>query len=155
MCVFCDFVCYSDNDINQHHTDKHNTEKMVDYRRKSKESKNNSRENEPCDLCKSSDLGEHKLGQHQERNYKCCLYCDFKSKGWVQLKCHIDGKHPEHYKGQKKHICEFCEKQFIFEESLKMHKKANHYKEMEKRELEMKKARQKRFHLQRQFMVCL
>ena len=31
MCVFCDFVCYSDNDINQHHTDRHKSKKMVDF----------------------------------------------------------------------------------------------------------------------------
>ena len=42
------------------------------------------------------------------------------------MKYHIDRKHPEHDK--KQHFCKFCEKSFIFAESLQLHNLTYHEK---------------------------
>ena len=70
-----------------------------------------------CEICDFEcgdieKLNEHQVEKHQDGKHKRCSYCDFKSMGWLKLKCHIDGKHPEH--GKKKHSCNLCGKGFIF-----------------------------------------
>ena len=79
-----------------------------------------ARERAACDLCNKECstldlLKEHRLQTHQSGKFKLCLYCDYKSEGWVQLKCHIDATHPQH--GEKTHLCDLCGKDFIFEAS--------------------------------------
>merc|ERR1712223_1175341 len=54
-----------------------------------------------CDLCnlECQDLGavkEHKFVKHQDGTFKCCTYCDYKIKGWYNLRRHIECDHPEH-----------------------------------------------------------
>ena len=66
-----------------------------------------------CDFCNFEcdtieKLNEHKLEKHQDGKNMCCSYCEFKSRGTVLLKCHIDEKHPEH--GEKTNLCNFCRK---------------------------------------------
>ena len=44
------------------------------------------------------------------------------------LKCHMDRNHPDH--GEKKHLCDFCGKGFVFEETCRAHKKNSHEKKI-------------------------
>ena len=83
-----------------------------------------------CDICNlmfenTEGLKEHNQEKHIRDNLKCCSYCDKKFNMWLNLKCHIDKKHPEH--GERTHLCDFCGKGFIFEDSCKNHKRlVNH-----------------------------
>ena len=97
-----------------------------------------AKEKTVCDICnfdyKSLDeLNEHHLQKHLDGKFKLCLYCDKRFPNWLNLKCHIDRKHPEH--GEKIHLCDLCGKGFIFQDSCKSHKKAQHEKAYVKKEM--------------------
>ena len=97
-----------------------------------------------CEICDFEcgdieKLNDHQVEKHQDGKHKRCSYCDFKSMGWLKLKCHIDGKHPEH--GKKKHSCNLCGKGFIFKESCQTHKQTNHYEEIKKHKIAIKESR--------------
>ena len=82
-------------------------------------------ENLMCDICNykclsSTKLKDHKL-EHQDGKEKLCFYCDFKIEDWGRLRFHIERKHPEHR--EKKHFCEVCGKGFIFDHSMRDHKR--------------------------------
>ena len=99
-----------------------------------------------CDFCNFEcdtidKLNEHKVEKHQDGKNMCCSYCEFKSRGTVLLKCHIDEKHPEH--GEKTNLCNFCRKGFIFKESCRIHKQTFHFKELEKHKLVIKEEKSK------------
>jgi len=90
-----------------------------------------AKEKAACELCHQECstldlLKEHRMEKHQSGKFKLCLYCDYKSEGWVQLKCHIDATHSEH--GGKTHLCDLCGKGFIFEASCRIHKRDRHQK---------------------------
>ena len=107
-----------------------------------------------CDFCNLEcdtidKLNEHKVEKHQDGKNMCCSYCEFKSRGTVLLKCHIDEKHPEH--GEKTYLCNFCTKGFIFKESCRIHKQTYHFKELEKHKLAIKKEKSK---TAKEKMVC-
>ena len=83
----------------------------------------------PCELCKFESkskevLKVHRLQNHQDGKHLCCPYCDFKRMSMDKLKYHIDKKHPQH--GEKKRQCDVCQKLFIFQGSVKLHKYLQH-----------------------------
>ena len=79
-----------------------------------------------CNL-ECQDLGavkEHKFIKHQDGTLKCCTYCDYKIKGWYNLRRHIECNHPEH--GEKKHFCDICGKAFFYKSMCVLHKNQKH-----------------------------
>ena len=75
--------------------------------------------------------------KHTIDKHLVCPYCDFKrillsgfSRSLEKVKYHIDKKHPEH-QAEKKHKCDVCNENFIFQTSIQIHKDFRHGKEKE------------------------
>ena len=79
---------------------------------------------EICPILQLSSLKEvvaHKREIHMDKEGKLiCPQCDKRTTEFGNLASHIDAKHPSH--GEKKFPCDVCDKKFIFEKSLYIHK---------------------------------
>ena len=82
-----------------------------------------------CELCGystpvKSKLMAHIRTKHEVDKFKQCPYCAHRSFSQAKICIHIDGKHPE--QGEKKFFCDGCTNGYIFEHSLKHHKRMSH-----------------------------
>ena len=80
-----------------------------------------------CDKCAFSTMSRvkltrHKYNKHDSGNHKQCPHCDYETRTNQKLNRHIDNNHSDH-DAEKKHVCEKCGKQFMFESSLIDHVK--------------------------------
>ena len=80
-----------------------------------------------CEKCEYStiskcELAVHKKSNHDFGSHKKCPHCDYKTATNQKLNRHIDNNHSDKDTG-KKHVCEKCEKSFMFESSLTDHVK--------------------------------
>ena len=94
-----------------------------------------------CEECgystpKRSTLLLHIRQKHRLEKHKQCPYCAYHAFGSDKILIHIDGKHPD--EGEKKYFCDECKKSFIYEQSLKHHKRCVHSEYYRQRRLNEK-----------------
>ena len=114
VCNVCGFECYRKDRFDHHMITEHNADGAKALF---------------CEICGFSALSKLKLNRHKWENHnsielKKCPYCYRKYRQNAGLHIHIDAKH-EKQGGEKKYLCENCDKSFIFPESLANHVKSH------------------------------